>query len=111
MTARWWWSILCNPGCVHWRMHPANSPEPTARRPERHDAYLDALRGIAALTVFLTHVRGSFFVKWSDLDAASQGPLNYALFVLTRLGRESVIIFFVLSGYLVGGQALLALRR
>ena len=73
---------------------------------EDHDAYLDGLRGLAALIVFLTHVRGEFFVQWTDLDAVSHGPLNYALFVLTRLGREAVIVFFVLSGYLVGGQAL-----
>jgi len=76
-----------------------------------HDAYLDGLRGLAALIVFLTHVRGEFFVQWTDLDAVSHGPLNYALFVLTRLGREAVIVFFVLSGYLVGGQALNALRK
>ena len=91
-------------------MHPAEGPEHTTPHPERFSAYLDALRAVAALIVFLTHVRGSFFVKWSELDAASQEPLNYALFMLTRLGRESVIIFFVLSGYLVGGQALSALR-
>ena len=78
--------------------------------PEHHDLYLDWLRGLAALSVFLTHVRGGFFVKWSDLDPSSHGPVNYVLFLLTRLGRESVIIFFVLSGYLVGGHALAAFR-
>ena len=75
-----------------------------------HDVYLDWLRGLAAVSVFVTHVRGGFFVKWSDLDPSSHGLINYLLFLLTRLGRESVIIFFVLSGYLVGGQALAALR-
>jgi peptidoglycan/LPS O-acetylase OafA/YrhL len=78
---------------------------------ENHDVYLDWLRGLAALSVFLTHVRSGFFVKWSDLDPSSHGPVNYLLFLLTRLGRESVIIFFVLSGYLVGGHALSAFRR
>jgi peptidoglycan/LPS O-acetylase OafA/YrhL len=35
------------------------------------------------------------------------------LFALTRLGREAVVVFFVLSGFLVGGRALrdLAERR
>lgn len=71
-----------------------------------HDLLLDWLRAAAALLVLITHVRGGFYVRWSDLDPASQTHLNYLLFSVTRLGREAVVIFFVLSGYLVGGQAL-----
>jgi peptidoglycan/LPS O-acetylase OafA/YrhL len=70
-----------------------------------HDLYLDWLRGCAALLVFLTHVRGGYFVKWSDLDPASQTHLNFLLFFFTQLGREAIVVFFVLSGYLVGGRA------
>ena len=84
---------------------------PAQFQSERHDLYLDWLRGLAALLVFLTHVRGGFFVKWSDLDASSQNFLNYFLFVVTRLGREAVVVFFVLSGFLVGGQAIQELRN
>ncbi|MGE3298517.1 MAG: acyltransferase family protein [Porticoccaceae bacterium] len=73
-----------------------------------HDLYLDWLRGLAAVIVFVTHVRGGYFVQWSDLDPGSKTWINYFLFGLTRLGREAVIVFFVLSGYLVGGQAILA---
>jgi peptidoglycan/LPS O-acetylase OafA/YrhL len=80
-------------------------------RSQSHDMYLDWLRGTAALLVFAAHVRGRYFVKWSDLDAASQTHLNYALFFLTRLGREAVMVFFVLSGFLVGGQAAASLRE
>ncbi len=76
----------------------------------QYDLYLDWLRGLAAISVLVTHVRSGFFVQWSDLDLASHNAINYLLFLLTRLGRESVIVFFVLSGYLVGGQAWLAFR-
>ncbi len=76
-----------------------------ARVSQSHDLYLDWIRGIAAFLVFLTHLRGEYFVKWSDLAVDSQNFVNFVLFSLTRLGRESVVIFFVLSGYLVGGMA------
>ncbi len=86
-------------------MTPATPPRATTNAAESHDLYLDWLRGIAALLVFVTHVRSGYFAKWGDLDAASHGHINYVLFFLTRLGREAVVIFFVLSGYLVGGHA------
>lgn len=42
-------------------------PESHSLITKSHDAYLDGLRGLAALTVFLTHVRSEFFVQWTDL--------------------------------------------
>jgi len=75
-----------------------------------HDVYLDWLRGIAALLVLLTHVRLGFFVSWPEVEPASQTILNHGLFFLTRLGHQAVVIFFVLSGYLVGGQAVTQAR-
>ena len=91
-----------------------NAPIPSRRSDAvaaNHDIYLDWLRGIAALLVLFTHVRNGYFVKWSDLDPSSQNHINYVLFVVTRLGREAVIVFFVLSGYLVGGHALSSYRK
>ena len=73
---------------------------------DENSAWLDLIRGLAAAVVVLTHLRGFFFAKWSDLEPASQTPVNFGLFFVTRLGREAVIVFFVLSGYLVGGNAL-----
>ena len=75
---------------------------------QTHDGWLDWLRGLAALMVLWHHGRQAWFVAWSDLDPASQTPLNEFLFFITGLGREAVVIFFVLSGWLVGGQALRA---
>jgi peptidoglycan/LPS O-acetylase OafA/YrhL len=90
-----------------------NSPEgfDISKPRAGHDQFLDWLRGIAAVLVFVAHVRGAFFVQWSDLVPASQTAINQILFFLTRLGREAVVIFFVLSGYLVGGQAVADFRQ
>lgn len=95
-------------------MPPQNLTTATVQRElvaaRSHNLFLDWLRAIAALLVLFTHVRGAVYVKWSDLDVTSQSHLNYVLFFVTRLGREAVVIFFVLSGYLVGGCALNAWR-
>lgn len=72
---------------------------------------LDLIRGMAALAVFLDHVRGSSFVAFADLPAAQQTPTVAVLFALTRLGQEAVLIFFVLSGLLVGGQLIVRVRQ
>jgi peptidoglycan/LPS O-acetylase OafA/YrhL len=67
---------------------------------------LDLARAIAACLVALSHLRGGFFASYDHLTGVSHNPINYGLFFLTRLGHEAVIIFFVLSGYLVGGALL-----
>jgi peptidoglycan/LPS O-acetylase OafA/YrhL len=72
---------------------------------------LDLLRGIAAFAVFLGHVRGSSFVEFGDLPLDQQGILTKVLFGITRTGHEAVLVFFVLSGYLVGGQIINRVRE
>ncbi|WP_028536723.1 acyltransferase family protein [Paludibacterium yongneupense] len=54
---------------------------------------LDALRGLAATVVVFSHIHGVFFVHhiWLDLT-----PMR-----LLWAGGESVILFFVLSGYVL----------
>lgn len=66
---------------------------------------LNISRAIAALIVMLTHWRGSLFVPYNEL-IESKNIINFALFFVTRLGHECVLVFFVLSGFLVGGQSL-----
>ena len=67
--------------------------------------WLDWLRFGAAFMVLLAHVRVRVFAEYGALDPASQGYFAQALFATTRLGHESVLVFFVLSGFLVGGRA------
>ena len=71
--------------------------------PNRHNGWLDWLRFLAALEVVLTHARTVMFVEYGELH--SHNPAILAWVLATRLGSEAVIIFFVLSGYLVGGRA------
>jgi peptidoglycan/LPS O-acetylase OafA/YrhL len=85
-------------------------PVPTpkfAQHPVHHSIIgLNLLRATAALLVFLGHVRGSCFVEFGALPHPQQGLLAKMLFGLTRTGHEAVLVFFVLSGYLVGGQVI-----
>jgi peptidoglycan/LPS O-acetylase OafA/YrhL len=64
---------------------------------------LDAARGIAAILVCLEHWRGLLFVDYSQLHVPHKAL--YALpYVLTGAGHQAVVIFFVLSGYLISGS-------
>ena len=68
--------------------------------------HLDALRGIAAIGVCLSHLRDLFF---RDYPRVPHHSLLLALgYLATGLGHQWVTVFFVLSGYLVGGSVLRA---
>jgi len=67
------------------------------------------MRGLAALTVMAGHTRELFFASLAGTAAAastvalaSQKPEAKSI----TIGNEAVMIFFVLSGYLVGGSVL-----
>ena len=69
---------------------------------------LDFIRALAAAAVVAGHLRALFFVPLSHLTAPSIAvKLAYAA---TGLGHQAVLVFFVLSGYLVGGSVLRATR-
>ena len=70
--------------------------------------HLDALRGLAALSVVLSHWQGCFFADYPSL--AHPSALTVFAYYLTSFGHCSVIVFFVLSGYLVGGSVVRAKR-
>ncbi|MFB9312320.1 acyltransferase family protein [Nocardioides plantarum] len=69
---------------------------------------MDALRVAAAVLVVLEHVRAVLF---RDYDDTAGGPIAAVIYFATSLGNEAVIIFFVLSGYWVGGSVIAAFRR
>jgi len=91
--------------------------------------HLDALRGAAAFLVFLNHTRALYFssaLSGYDVNASevarpsttvqtqSLGNADLGMYEMLhgeiKLASEAVVIFFVLSGYLVGGSVLRAVR-
>jgi peptidoglycan/LPS O-acetylase OafA/YrhL len=68
---------------------------------------LDAFRAIAALAVVLQHARLELLV--APRLAAGSSILQDGLYWLTGFGHEAVVVFFVLSGALVGGSVVKSL--
>jgi len=68
-----------------------------------HFFWMDWIRFLAAFMVLLVHARHSIWLDYGELNAQSKGLLTQAFFLVTRMGKESVMVFFVMSGYLVGG--------
>jgi len=62
------------------------------------------VRGIAALAVMLGHVRGLFFVAYSQV--MNRTTLVGTAYLLTSLGHQAVIVFFVLSGFFISRSVL-----
>jgi peptidoglycan/LPS O-acetylase OafA/YrhL len=81
------------------------------RRGFRPVIALDLLRGLAAFAVFIGHVRGASFVEFGALPADERSFSAAIFFGLTRLGHEAVLVFFVMSGFLVGGQIIRHLQE
>lgn len=91
--------------------------------------HLDALRGVAALVVFLSHLRAMYFEQGlrdfvagtsstrtaavADNGSIFGSHLHFASLLQGHqsVGRFAVIVFFVLSGYFVGGSALRASQK
>lgn len=62
---------------------------------------LDLVRGAAALAVFLGHQRAFLFVDHARV--AERNPAIDVFYALTGFGAQAVTVFFVLSGFLIGG--------
>lgn len=69
---------------------------------------IDALRAVAAILVMAGHLRALLFVDFGDVRSKSLGAKCF--YFATGLGHQSVVLFFALSGFLVGGSALATLQ-
>ena len=69
-------------------------------------SHLDFVRGLAALLVCLEHIRGFLLVPYAQLK--SPVLIERFVYFVTGLGHQAVMVFFVLSGFLVGGSVISA---
>jgi peptidoglycan/LPS O-acetylase OafA/YrhL len=69
--------------------------------------HLDMIRGVAAMLVMLGHLRAFVLQSYTEMTAADVhvGPIVKLFYFATGLGHQAVIVFFALSGFLVGGKA------
>ena len=76
---------------------------------KHRDHTLDLVRGLSALLVMLGHLRGFVFFDLGELE--NPGIATKAFYFATGLGHQAVMVFFVLSGYFVGGSVLSGLAK
>ncbi len=67
---------------------------------------LDILRSLAAFLVVINHIGETLFVFEDNLN-----PFNLFVFQLLYLGHHSVMILFVVSGFLIGRAAIQAVGK
>lgn len=67
------------------------------------------MRAIAALLVLGDHTRHTFFVEYHEV--LRHRAVLLLPYLVTATGHQAVTIFFVLSGFLVGGTVLRSLER
>lgn len=68
---------------------------------KKRDELLDLVRGLSALLVLLAHIRAFLFKDLGEL--VNPGILTKAFYFVTGVHHQAVMVFFVLSGYFVGG--------
>lgn len=81
----------------------------TRRLSPAASAHLDLVRGLAAAAVALQHLRALFLFDWPQTTAHSY--FAGLIYFLAKFGHPAVIIFFVLSGFLVGSTGLRAIEN
>lgn len=68
--------------------------------------WLDSLRFFAAFVVVFSHTCIQFQTNYAGLDSEYHSSIYAILYLLFRCGSEAVLVFFVLSGFLVGGKTI-----
>jgi peptidoglycan/LPS O-acetylase OafA/YrhL len=72
-------------------------------------AHLNLIRGLAAAAVAFQHVRALLLLDWPDTPVHS--PLSAGVYLLAKFAHPAVIVFFVLSGFLVGSSGIRSVQN
>ena len=84
-------------------------PRTNLNQDYNHSIFIAVLRGLAAVEVAAAHLRAQVF---PGLKGMQDPALWYqALAFFTGFGHQAVVVFFLLSGWLVGGSLLNRLRE
>lgn len=70
---------------------------------QRHP-WFDVVRGLSALLVCCGHLRAVVLADYPDVVAPAWWQQTF--YAVTSLGHQAVMVFFVLSGFFVGGSVL-----
>jgi peptidoglycan/LPS O-acetylase OafA/YrhL len=73
-------------------------------------SFIVVARWVAAFAVLIAHA-GNLFISQSDIMSAPHAPGAYIWWFLTGFPHQAVIVFFVISGYLVGGNVIAKSRQ
>lgn len=73
-------------------------------------SFLDLARWAAAALVFVGHLRNPLFLGYASLPADDRNPIVQGWYFVTGWFGEAVIVFFILSGFLIGGMGLAKLQ-
>ena len=79
------------------------SPHPKSGLPDNFSLWLDAFRWMAAFAVVITHTGNRLLVYASSIPLGEIDPVHFAFAFLMGFAHQGVMIFFVISGFLVGG--------
>jgi peptidoglycan/LPS O-acetylase OafA/YrhL len=64
--------------------------------------HFDVIRAAAAIAVLVYHIRYRFFLDFPEVSAPSLLAKGY--YFITAFGHDAVMVFFVLSGFLISGS-------
>lgn len=70
--------------------------------------WLDLMRALAAMEVFLSHSRTLFFKGYGE---GSPSLIKTVFYLLTGFSHQSVIVFFVLSGFFISRSVYQSVQR
>jgi len=85
---------------------PDQSLAPAAALDASGRSFVAFARWTSAFVVMLSHLRGAVFVGWGSLPPALHNVSVGAFYVATAFYHEAVVVFFVLSGFLIAGPNL-----
>ena len=76
---------------------------------EKLSVYMHQVRWLAAFFVVIGHLRSLMFVNYAAVE--HKNVFIRLFYFLTGFGHQAVMVFFVLSGFLIGGKVVLLVRQ